>query len=126
MPIVHVRALPSHEPVDVRTVIEGLGEDIAAATSIPLDRISIAWTWLQPGHYVTGGVAGATLDELQHPVLVDVQIPDLHPQERIERLLLATAESLARRVGVARENVRATATTVRSGQVLSQGRIERW
>jgi len=126
MPIVHVRALPSHEPVEVRTVVEGLAEDIADATGIDVERISVIWTWLAPGQYAHGGTAGAALSDDEHPVIVDVRLPDSHPQERIERLLLAVADGLARRVGVARENVHAHAWTIPSGRVLSEGRIERW
>ncbi|EHN11656.1 hypothetical protein PAI11_14610 [Patulibacter medicamentivorans] len=126
MPILHVRALPTHDPTDVRSVVEGLCEDVAAATGIALAEISVTWTWLAAGHYATGGTAGAAQAEDEHPILVDVLVADRHPQERIERLLLAVADGLGRRTEVTRENVVVTAVPVRSGHVLGRGRIERW
>ncbi|WP_320671544.1 tautomerase family protein [Patulibacter defluvii] len=126
MPILHVRALPTHDPTDVRSVVEGLCEDVAAATGIAVERVSVTWTWLAAGHYAVGGTAGAAQSDEEHPILVDVLVPDAHPQERIERLLLAVADGLGRRTEVTRENVVVTAIPIRSGQTLARGRVERW
>lgn len=112
MPFVHVRSLPlPSPPFQVEDAVRDVREELADATGIGTEHITVTWEWL---------AAQASEEPL---VLVDVLAPDFHPPERVEAMIRSVAASVERAAGTpAFVNFRAA----RSGHVHDGGEIIRW
>ena len=126
MPFIHIRSLPPARPLDVPAALEGLSRDFAAATGVGLDHVTATWSFLEAGHYAVGGQAAAEQPAETHPVLVELLAPDFNAAEKVEAMLTAVAEGLARHAGVPRGNIFIDAREARSRRVFDAGEIVRW
>lgn len=126
MPVIQIKSLPFADAADTAGVLEGLCADFARDTGIGIEYVTATWEWLEPGHYAVGGESAATQPEASHPLLVDLLAPDLNAAGGVEAMLIAIADSLAARTGIARANVFITQRSARSGRVFDAGEIVRW
>jgi hypothetical protein len=112
MPFVHVRSLPlpTQPQFRVEDAVRTVREELAAATAIEAQHITVSWEWL-------AAQAGA-----KRLVLADVHAPDLHPPERVEAMLESVAASVGR---ITSEEVFASFRAARSGQVYDGGEVVR-
>ncbi len=126
MPFIHIKSLPPAEPLDTAALLEELCADFARDTGIGIEHITATWEWLEPGHYAVGGKAANEQPVGSHPLLVDLLAPDFNADDDVERMLIAIADSLAARAGVARGNIFINQRDARSGRVFDAGEIVRW
>lgn len=113
MPFVRIQSLPlptqPRFPVD--DAVHAVREELASATGIGPEHITVSWEWL-------AAQAGA-----KRLVLVDVHAPDLHPPERVEAMLESVAASVERLTGT---EAFVSFSAARSGQVYDGGEVVRW
>ena len=126
MPFIHIKSLPFADAPDTARLLEGLSADFARDTGIGIEHITATWEWLEPGHYAIGGRAVSERPAGSHPLLVDLLAPDFNADDDIERMLVAIADSLATRAGVARDDIFINQRDARSGRVFDAGNIVRW
>ncbi len=126
MPFIHIKSLPPAEPLDTAALLEELCADFARDTGIGIEHITATWEWLEPGHYAVGGKAANEQPVGSHPLLVDLLAPDFNADDDVERMLIAIADSLAARAGVAQGNIFINQRDARSGRVFDAGEIVRW
>ena len=126
MPFIHIRSLPPAEEPDTSALLEGLCADFARDTGIGIEHVTATWEWLEPDHYAVGGKAASAQPAGSHPLLVDLLAPDFNAGADVERMLVAIADSLAARAGVARDNIFINQRDARSGRVFDAGEIVRW
>ena len=126
MPFIHIKSLPPAEPLDTAALLEQLSADFAAATGIGVEHVTATWEWLEPGHYAVGGKVAREQPAGSHPLLVDLLVPDFNAADDVERMLIAIADSLATRAGVARDNIFINQRDARGGRVFDAGEIVRW
>ena len=126
MPFIHIKSLPFSEETDTAALLEQLSVDFAAATGIGIEHVTATWEWLEPGQYAVGGRAARERPAGSHPLLVDLLAPDFNTDEDVARMLIAVADSLAARAGVARDNIFINQRDARSGRVFDAGQLVRW
>lgn len=112
MPFVHVRSLPLPSPqFQVEGAVRSIREELANATGIGAEHITVTWEWL---------AAQASAEPL---VLAEVLAPDFHPPERVEAMIRSVAATVERETGTpAFVEFRAA----RSGHVYDGGEVVRW
>lgn len=126
MPFIHIKSLPFADAPDIAGVLEGLCADFARATGIGIEHVTATWEWLEPGHYAVGGNSAATQPDASHPLLIDLLAPDFNAAGDVEGMLVAIADSLAARTGIARANLFINQRSAHSGRVFDAGEIVSW
>ncbi len=126
MPFIHIKCLPFADEPDTAALLEGLCDDFTAATGIGIEHVTATWEWLAPGHYAVGGKAANEQPAGSHPCLVDLLAPDFNADDDVEGMLVAIADSLAARAGIARDNIFINQRAAHSGRVFDAGEIVRW
>lgn len=126
MPVIQVRALPMEPPLDTAAVLRRISADFARHAGIDESFVSLSWTWLQPGHYVCGGVAAEVQPQATHPLLVDLLVPEFHDTASAVRLLRVLAATLSEHTGVSLRNIFIELRLARSGRVFDDGVVVGW
>ena len=126
MPVIHIRSLPLAQDTDIARVLEGISKEFAESVAVSVDQVYITWDYLPPGHYAHQGRAAGLQEDKTHPIQVQLTTPDLFTTSRIELMLTKLAEAISRRIHVPVENIFAWHQNVFSGNVFSDGRIEKW
>lgn len=126
MPFIHIKSLPFDQPFDVRRVVEGIGQDVAAEVGLPLKHVHTTWEFYLPGYYAKGNQAPESQPATSHPVIVDLLTPDFNDARTIERMLIAVAKCLAKRAGIPLSNIFINHRPAHSGMVFDDGDIVRW
>jgi hypothetical protein len=113
VPFVHIRSLPlpTQPRFQVEDAVRTVREELATATGIDAEHITVSWEWL-------AAQAGA-----KRLVLAEVHAPDSHPPERVEAMLESVAATLER---LTETSAFVSFRPARSGQVLDGGEIVRW
>ncbi len=131
MPILRITSLPfspdspNTQQVTARWPLQ-ISERFAALTDIPLKNISVTWQFLPSGHYAYAGSDEPFQQPHSPPLLVDLLLPDFYALDRVDRILLAAAESVAAVSGVVKKTIFIQVHKARSGTVFDDGRIIRW
>ncbi len=126
MPFVHIKSLPLVRSIEVPTVLKGLVEDLAQATQTDLRHIHASWEYFQAEHYARGLSTPSQQPLSEHPILVDLLVPDIHDDEKIELMLRTIANSIAERAQFPYTNIFINHREAHSGRVFDEGEVERW
>lgn len=126
MPFIHIKSLPQEQPLDIRSVIEGVSGDFARAVGIGLEHVTVTWEFFLPGYYAEGGAAAMQQTRDSHPLLVDILAPDFNPPGTVVTMLTAVAGSLSERADVSLRNIFINYRQAHSGQVFDAGEVVRW
>lgn len=126
MPFIHIKSLPLTRPLDVPVAIQAISTDFSERTGIALQHIHVTWEFYQPGHYAKGGDTAEFQPEADFPIIVDLLSPDFNDPQKIERMLGAAAESIAKRAGFPLDNIFINHRQAHSGMVFDEGDIVRW
>lgn len=113
MPFIHIRSLPlpTQPQFQAEDAVRVVREELAAATTIGAEHITVSWEWL---------AAQAGEKPL---VLADVHAPDFHPPERVEAMLQSVAATAERLTGT---EAFVSFRAARPGQVYDGGEVVRW
>lgn len=126
MPFIHVRSLPFSTPLDMRSIVEGMTEDLSKGSGVKLEHVTATWEFWSPGHYAVAGKAATRQPDASHPVLVDLLSPDFDSPAQVEQMLRTVASSIAKRANVPIANIFVSHRHARSGAVFDGGDIVRW
>jgi len=126
MPFLHIKSLPLEQPLDIRSILQGISQDFAKDMGITIEHITATWEYFQPGHYAVAGLAAEHQPVASHPVLVDLLVPDFNSEQTIERMLQSVALAITQRVGLPISNVFIHCRCAHSGKVFDGGKIVHW
>jgi len=107
-------------------VVEHIARSFSDSNDIDLKYVTVTWNFLPSNHYAYGGHTVEFQTRDTHPLLVDLLIPDFHPDERSAELMKSLAEIIASTTAIPRTNIFITTQRARSGMVYDQGRIVQW
>ena len=126
MPFVHVRSLSLGGGFDVARAVRAVSAAFAQEASVDERHVTVTWETIDAGAYASGGETADAQPAHSHPVLVDVLAPDANSEDRLEAMLRAAADAVARAAGVEPANVFVHLHAARSGRVFDGGEIARW
>jgi hypothetical protein len=126
MPFIHIRSLPPSGRFESSEAVRAISRDFAAAAAADEQDVTVTWQILQPGHYSHAGNTATERLDFSHPILVELVAPDFHPPQRVEQLLGAAAQAVARAASVDWAHVFVEFRTARAGYVFEGGQIVRW
>ena len=125
MPIVEIQALPQPSHVDPRAAVKAVAQAVAEAMGLPARQVWAAWRTIESGHYVEGDVAADAQPRGTHPPIVNVIAFQGRPEEMIERVLTAVADTLTRQLDLEPGAPFVVYTEVKSGRVYTGGAVRR-
>ena len=126
MPYAHIKSLPFKPALATASVLEGLTTDLARATGISIEHLSLSWEFIPAHQYAAGGHTAAYQPLDSHPVMVDLLCPDFITEATLGKLLTALAHGIAERTGVQPSNVFINHRQALSGHVFDGGEIVQW
>ncbi len=124
MPVIHIQALPQQAPLDTGDVLSQLSRQLAANCGIDLQHVSATWRELSSGCYVDAGKPATVQPDSSHPILVDVSIPEIYPDAKIDCMMQTLAHVLKRQLGIPLDNIFIAVHTVQAGQVFDGGEVQ--
>ncbi|MEZ5064088.1 MAG: hypothetical protein R3B81_05100 [bacterium] len=125
MPVLEVRALTQHPPIDVPAVLADLCTAVAEADGCPAHQVWATWHALRDGFYVEGTRTATVQPRETHPPLVRVMASAGRDPDRVAAILRAAAGSLSKSLSLDPGNVFVHYEELPAGQVWSNGDLIR-
>ena len=127
MPLICIKSLPFEDECDVPAMIKGITSDLARATEVSIEHITVTWEYIQARHYAVAGLMPASQPQNgSHPILVDLHAPSFHKMDSVEAMMESVAFSISKRSGVSFSNIFINYRKVNSGHVFDHGEVIRW
>ena len=126
MPFIHIKSLPLRQGEDLPRAIKDLADYFSEHTQIEERHVTVTWEFLEPHHYLAGGVAGEWFDPLQHQILVDLLVPDFNASHTVEKMMTTIATALMQSLQLPKESIFINSRYTGSAMVMDAGDILRW
>ncbi|WNO09656.1 hypothetical protein [Teredinibacter sp. KSP-S5-2] len=126
MPVITIKSLPFDGEVDIPYVLSHITESLSLSTQVDAEHIHVSWEFFLPGHYAKGGKTPLIQPLSNHPVMIEILIPDFHRKNVIDTMMESLADSIALHTDVARNNILITQKLVSSGRVFDNDEVVQW
>ena len=125
MPILRISSLP-FEHQDSSAWPGKVCDYFSRVTEIPIKHVSATWQLLPCGHYAHAGQTVQYQPRDSHPVIAEIMLPDFYALDRVEKVIMATADAICHVADMPKENIFIQVNRARSGAVFDEGAIIRW
>lgn len=124
MPVLHIRALPQKENVDIQSALKKTTVAISEAYGCDPKHVWATWQELSPGFYVEGSNNADIQPESTHPPIGELICFEGKSSEQIKKVLHAAAATLSKELGIL-DNIFITYREAKSGQVIAGNGVVR-
>ncbi len=118
MPVLHIRALPQKENVDIQSALKKTTVAISEAYGCDPKQVWATWQELSPGFYVEGSNNADIQPESTHPPIGELICFEGKSLPEIERVLKVASSTLSKELGIP-GNIFITYREAKSGQVIA-------
>lgn len=126
MPIIRISSLPLAGSVQMDKVMVALSSGISRDVRLEQAQLSICWTYMEPGHYISKGEVTDKQPAHGHPILVELVVSSVMEKGLREKIMHSLAHRLGKELNFPVSNIFIYERELQESQVFENGMMAHW